>query len=365
MSSSSSASYKLISRRISKVISIGDVLIGGLNPVVVQTMTNTKTSDSKSTIEQIVRCYKLGAELIRVSVPDKESTYALNEIVRESPIPIIADVHFHYKRGVEAILAGAKCIRINPGNIGTKERASEIVKIAKDNNCTIRIGVNGGSIEEALLEKYKTPCPEALVESAINSIKILEDLDFFNTKISVKASDVMLCVKSYELLAKSCDYPLHIGITEAGTEKSGTIKSSVGLGYLLMQGIGDTIRVSLSTSPEREIPVAFGILKSIGLREYGVTIISCPSCARQKFDVCKVASEIEKRTEHIKKPIRISILGCVVNGIGEAKESDIGLTGAGSSNHLIYINGEPCEKIREGEDIVEKLMFHINDLEKI
>ncbi|QED22897.1 flavodoxin-dependent (E)-4-hydroxy-3-methylbut-2-enyl-diphosphate synthase [Candidatus Deianiraea vastatrix] len=347
--------YK-INRKKTREISVGDVKIGAGNPIVVQTMTNTLTSDAKATLEQIERCVKAGAEVIRVSVPDKESTDAMREISKNSPVPIIADVHFHYKRGIEAAQNGAKCLRINPGTIGSIDRAKEVVKAAKDNGCSIRIGVNAGSLEEKLLEKYQEPCPDALLESAMESVKILEDLDFYQTKISVKASDVMLAIKSYELLSAACDYPLHLGITEAGTRNIGTVRSSIGLGHLLMQGIGDTMRVSLSISPEEEIAVAYDILKSLKLRNRGVNIISCPSCARQQFDVCKTIAKIEAATAHIVKPISISVLGCVVNGIGEAKHTNIGITGAGSGQHLVYINGKPDHKIPAGSDVADHVI---------
>ena len=351
-------SYRKINRRKTRVISVGNVKIGGDNPIVVQTMTNTLTSDINGTLNQINKCFYAGAELIRLSVPDKESTHALKEISKNSPIPIVADVHFHYKRGIEAAQNGAKCLRMNPGNIGSIDRAREVVKAAKDFGCSIRIGVNAGSLEENLLEKYKSPCPDALLESAMNCIKILEDLDFFETKISVKASDVMLAIKSYELLARECDYPLHLGITEAGTRSIGTVRSAIGIGHLLMQGIGDTMRVSLSIDPHEEIGVAYDILKSLNLRARGVNIISCPSCARQQFDVCKTIDKIEKATIHIIKPITISVLGCVVNGIGEAKHTHIGITGAGSGQHLVYINGKPDHKIPAEADVAD----HVIDL---
>jgi (E)-4-hydroxy-3-methylbut-2-enyl-diphosphate synthase len=341
--------YKKIIRRKTRTVSVGKVLIGSEHPIAVQSMTNTLTTDIQGTLRQINKCYEAGADLMRVSVPDQESSEALKEIVKHSPVPIIADIHFHYKRGIEACKAGASCTRINPGNIGTKERAMEVVKAAKDCGSSIRIGVNVGSLGEEMLKKYHSPCPEALVESALNTAKILEDLDFFNFKISVKASDVMLMVKSYEMLAKQCDYPLHLGVTEAGPMASGVVKSSIGLGSLLMQGIGDTIRISLSAPPEDEIPVCFNVLKALELRTRGVNIVSCPSCARQQYDVIKVVSEVEAGTAHISKPIRISMLGCVVNGLGEALESDIGVTGAGSGNHLIYIKGKPELKVTSKE----------------
>ncbi len=349
-------SYKKITRRKTRVVSVGDVKIGGDNPIIVQTMTNTHTHDAKATIKQIRKCVKAGAELIRVSVPDVASTQALAQIVKASPVPIIADVHFHYKRGIEAAIAGAKCLRINPGTIGSADRAREMVKAAKDYGCSIRIGVNAGSLEEALLVKYKEPCPEALLESAMTSVKILEDLDFFETKISVKASNVMLAIKSYELVAAACDYPLHLGITEAGTRGIGTVRSSIGLGYLLMHGIGDTIRISLSVDPDQEIPVAYDILKSLDLRKRGVNIVSCPSCARQQFDVCKTITKIETKTAHITKPISISVLGCIVNGFGEAMHTNIGITGVGKGNASVYINGVRDHQIPAGEDVADHVI---------
>ena len=347
--------YKKIQRRKTRTVTVGNVLIGSEHQIAVQSMTNTLTTDINGTLNQINKCYELGADLMRVSVPDEESSKALKEIIKNSPIPIIADIHFHYKRGIEAVMAGAGCTRINPGNIGTKERAIEVVKAAKDYNSSIRIGVNVGSLGEAILKKYHSPCPEALVESALETAKILEDLDFFNFKISVKASDVILMVKAYKMLAAKCDYPLHLGVTEAGPYNSGVVKSSIGLGSLLMEGIGDTIRISLSNPPEEEIPVCYNVLKALELRTRGVNIVSCPSCARQQYDVIKVVSEIEKATANISKPLRISMLGCVVNGLGEALESDIGVTGAGSGNHLIYIDGKP-ELKATSENLVKEVL---------
>lgn len=352
----------IIKRRKTREISVGDVKIGGDNPVVVQTMTNTNAYDIKATLEQIDRCVKAGAELIRISVPDKESTEALKIITKESPVPIIADVHFHYKRGIEAAENGAKCLRINPGNIGSDDRAREMVKAAKANGCAIRIGVNAGSLDQQLLEKYHEPCAEAMLESAMNSVKILEDMDFFDTKISVKASDVFLAIESYQKLSEACDYPLHIGITESGTQSIGTVRSSIGLGYLLMQGIGDTIRVSVSTEPENEIPIAYNILKTLKLRNRGVNIISCPSCARQQFDVCKTIAKIETETANIVTPISLSLLGCVVNGLGEAKHTNIGITGAGSGQHLVYINGKQDHKIPAGNDVADHAIKLIQEM---
>ena len=351
-----------IKRRKTRVISVGDVKIGGDNEVVLQTMTNTQTSDKKSTIDQIIRCVNAGAQLVRVSVPDTDSTNALSGIVKASPVPIIADVHFHYKRGIEALKAGAKCIRINPGTLFKKEQLKEIVKAVKIEGASIRIGVNAGSLEEDLLQKYKRPCPEALSESAMRAVKLLEDADFFNTKISVKASDVMLMVKSYQIISQECDYPLHLGVTEAGTFFPSSIKSAIGIGSLLLSGIGDTIRVSSTVPPEEELPIAWEIVKSLGLRKRGVNIISCPSCSRQQFDVIKIVNEVERRTKDIEKHIEVSILGCVVNGIGEALYSQIGVTGAGSGNHLIYLNGKPFTKVKT-ENLADRIVELIRKIE--
>jgi (E)-4-hydroxy-3-methylbut-2-enyl-diphosphate synthase len=347
-------SYRNIKRRKSRQIFIGDVAIGGDSPISVQSMTNTKTTDIQGTIRQVNECHELGAQLMRISVPDEESSQALSKIIPNCPVPIIADIHFHYRRAIESAKAGAKCLRINPGNIGSKEKIREVINCAKDYGCAIRIGVNAGSLENDLLEKYQTPTPQALVESALRHIKILEDHDFFNFKISVKASDIFLACASYKELANICDYPLHIGITEAGSQFAGTIKSTIGIGNLLMDGIGDTIRISLSADPKEEVKVAFQILKSLGLREYGVTIISCPSCARQGFDVIKTVEEVERRVSHIKKPITISILGCVVNGLGEAQHTKIGITGGGNNRHNVYLNGKANHKTS-----TEELVDHI------
>ena len=355
--------YRTINRRKSRQIFVGNVPIGGDAPISVQTMTNTKTTDIQGTINQINQCYEVGAELIRISVPDQESSEALAKIIPHSPIPVIADIHFHYKRAIESAMAGAKCLRINPGNIGSTAKVKEVIKSAKDYGCSIRIGVNAGSLENDILQKYKTPTPEALIESANRHIKILEDNDFFNFKISVKASDVFLAVASYKALAETCDYPLHIGITESGSLSAGTVKSSIGLGTLLWQGIGDTIRVSLSADPQEEIKVANQILKTLGIRHRGVNIISCPSCARQGFDVIKTVEEVEKRVEHIKKPLTISILGCVVNGLGEAQHTQIGITGGGNDRHNIYIDGKPNHKTST-DNLVDHIVKLIEDLDK-
>ena len=343
-------SYQQIDRRKSRSINVGNVKVGGKAPISVQTMTNTLTSDVNATVAQIKRVVKTGADIVRVSVPDQESSYALKDICKKSTVPIIADIHFHYKRAIESAVNGAACLRINPGNIGSKEKVNEVIKAAKDYNCSIRIGVNGGSLEKKILEKYSEPNPQALVESALNNIKILEDNDFFNFKISVKASDIFLTIKAYEKLASICDYPLHLGITEAGSKRAGSIKSSIGLGQLLLNGIGDTIRVSLSDEPEEEVKVGYEILKSLGLRNRGVTIISCPSCARQQFPVIETVKKLEKSLEDITTPITVSIIGCVVNGPGEAKMTQIGITGGGNDTHMVYINGKKNHRIKN-EDL--------------
>ena len=332
--------YQIIKRRKSRVINVGNVKIGGNNPIAVQTMTNTLTSNSNDTISQIERCAKLGVDIVRVSIPDEDSSQSLKEIVKHSPVPIIADIHFHYKRAIEAAANGAACIRINPGNIGNIDRIKEVIKAAKDYNCSIRVGVNAGSLEKQVLDNYSEPNPDALVESAKLNIKILEDNDFFNFKISVKSSDIFMAVNAYKQLSQLCDYPLHLGITEAGTKRTGSIKSSIGIGNLLLSGIGDTIRVSLSDDPEEEVRVGFEILKSLGLRNRGVKIISCPSCARQQFQVIDIVKNLENKLDDISSPISVSIIGCVVNGPGEATMTDIGVTGGGNGTHMIYIDGK-------------------------
>ncbi len=342
--------WRDIQRKKTRKINVGNVEIGGDTPISVQSMTNTLTTDIKATVEQILSLEDVGADLVRVSCPDEESTSALKEIVKDISIPVIADIHFHYKRAIEAAESGASCLRINPGNIGSQDRVKEVIIAAKDNNCSIRIGVNAGSLEKELLEKYGEPCPDAMVESAVKHIRILEDNDFFNFKISCKASDVFLAVAAYYGISDICDYPLHLGITEAGGMMPGTIKSSIGLGSLLWAGIGDTIRVSLSAHPVEEIKVGFNILKSLNLRHRGVNVISCPSCARQEFNVIENVEELEKRLEHITTPMTLSVIGCVVNGPGEARETNIGLTG-GKSGHQIYLNGEKHHVLREGNMI--------------
>jgi len=362
--------WRNIYRRKSRRINVGNVPVGGDAPIAVQTMTNTLTTDIKSTIRQVVAASEAGADLVRVSVPDIESSKALKEIVKESPVPIVADIHFHYKRGIEAAEAGAACLRINPGNIGSEERVKEVIQAAKDNNCSMRIGVNAGSLEKDLLEKYGEPCPEAMVESGLDHIKILEDNDFHEFKISVKASDVFLSAAAYQALADATDAPLHLGITEAGGLMSGTIKSSIGLGSLLWLGIGDTIRVSLSADPVEEVKVGYDILKSLGLRHRGVNIISCPSCARQGFNVIETVKILEDRLAHVKTPMSLSIIGCVVNGPGEALMTDIGFTGGGAGNGMIYWAGKQDHRIGNDAmvdhivDLVEKRAKEI-DAEKI
>lgn len=347
--------YRDVARRKSRQISVGKVLVGGNAPIAVQSMTNALTSDAEATIKQVRQLEMAGADIVRVSCPDQDSTAALRTIVREVNCPIVADIHFHYKRAIEAAEAGAACLRINPGNIGSADRVREVVRAARDHGCSMRIGVNAGSLERSLLEKYGEPCPEAMVESALNHIALLEDLDFFELKVSCKASDVFLAVAAYQGLAEACDYPLHLGITEAGGLRGGTIKSAIGLGSLLWAGIGDTIRVSLSADPVEEVYAGFDILKSLGLRHRGVNVISCPSCARQNFEVIDTVAELERRLAHITTPMSLSVIGCVVNGPGEARETDIGLTGGGKEHHQVYINGEKHHVLREG-NIVDHLV---------
>ncbi len=349
--------WRNISRRKSRQIMVGNVPVGGDAPISVQTMTNTDTSDAKATIEQVQRAAVAGADIVRVSTPDEASTRALREIVAESPVPIVADIHFHYKRAIEAAEAGAACLRINPGNIGDAKRVSEVVRAAKDHGCSIRIGVNAGSLERHLLEKYGEPCPEAMVESALEHVKLLQDNDFHEFKISAKASDVFLAAAAYQALAEATDAPIHLGITEAGGFVSGTVKSAIGLGNLLWSGIGDTIRVSLSADPVEEVKVGYEILKSLGLRHRGVTIISCPSCARQGFDVIKTVSALEERLAHVTTSMSLSIIGCVVNGPGEALMTDIGFTGGGKDAGMVYLAGKQSHKMSN-----ERMIDHIVEL---
>ncbi len=337
--------WREIQRRKSRQIMVGSVPVGGDAPISVQTMTNTATTDVKGTLDQIRRAAGVGADIVRVSAPDEDSTRALKQICAESPVPIVADIHFHYKRAIEAAEAGAACLRINPGNIGDSKRVAEVVKAARDHNCSIRIGVNAGSLERHLLEKYAEPCPDAMVESGMDHIKLLQDQDFHEFKISVKASDVFLAAAAYQQLAEATDAPIHLGITEAGGLMSGTIKSAIGMGNLLWSGIGDTIRVSLSADPVEEVKVGFEMLKSLGLRHRGVNIISCPSCARQGFDVIKTVEALEQRLEHIKTPMSLSIIGCVVNGPGEALMTDVGFTGGGAGNGMVYLAGKQSHRM--------------------
>ena len=362
--------FRDILRRKTKIVKVGKVNVGGENPISVQSMTNTLTKDIKNTIKQIQEISKAGADIVRVSCPDQESSKALKEIVKHIDIPVVADIHFHYKRAIEAAENGADCLRIHPGNIGSTSKIKEVIEAAKSNNCSIRIGVNAGSLEKDILEKYKEPCPEALVESAMRNIKIIEDLNFSNFKVSVKSSDVFLSVKSYKQLSKQTDYPLHLGITEAGSYIPGSIKSAIGLGNLLMEGIGDTIRVSLSDDPVQEVKIGNEILKSIGLRNRGVKIISCPSCARQGFKVIDTVKLLEEKLSHINEPITLSIIGCVVNGPGEAALTDIGITGGGKESNMLYLNGVQTEKLSNNEiiskviDLVEKKAEEIQNSNK-
>ena len=360
MSLDSIRPWRQISRRKSREISVGNVKIGGDNPISVQTMTNTLTTDAEATIVQINAAAEAGADIVRVSCPDEESTTALRTICKNSPVPIVADIHFHYRRAIEAAEAGAACLRINPGNIGKAERVREVIKAACDHGCSMRIGVNAGSLERHLLEKYAEPCPDALVESALDHARILQDNDFHEFKISVKASDVFLAVGAYQQLAEAIDCPLHIGITEAGGLRAGTVKSAIGLGNLLWAGIGDTVRVSLSADPTEEVKAAYEMLKSLGLRRRGVTVISCPSCARQQFNVIETVQIIEDRLQHINEPISVSIIGCVVNGPGEARETDIGLTGGGKGTHQIYVSGLADHRL-SNEDLVEHIVGMVEE----
>ncbi len=350
--------WRNIYRRKSRQIMVGSVPVGGDAPISVQTMTNTVTTDIKGTIGQVLAAAEAGADIVRVSVPDQDSAVALKEIVRESPVPIVADIHFHYKRGIEAAEAGAACLRINPGNIGNADRVKEVIQAARDHNCSIRIGVNAGSLEKHLLDKYGEPTPDAMVESGMDHIKILQDHDFHEFKISVKASDVFMATAAYQQLGDLTDAPIHLGITEAGGLTSGTIKSAIGMGNLLWMGIGDTIRVSLSADPVEEVKVGYEILKSLGLRHRGVNIISCPSCARQGFDVIKTVETLEKRLEHIKTPMSLSIIGCVVNGPGEALMTDVGFTGGGAGSGMVYLAGKASHKM-SNDQMVEHIVEEV------
>jgi (E)-4-hydroxy-3-methylbut-2-enyl-diphosphate synthase len=358
--------WRNIDRRQSRRIMVGRVPVGGGAPISVQTMTNTLTTDVAGTVAQVQAAAEAGADIVRVSVPDEESSRALREIVRESPVPIVADIHFHYRRAIESAEAGAACLRINPGNIGSPERVREVVKAARDHGCSMRIGVNAGSLERHLLEKYGEPCPEAMVESGLDHIRLLQDQDFHEFKISVKASDVFLAAAAYQSLAEVTDAPIHLGITEAGGLRTGTVKSAVGLGFLLWMGIGDTIRVSLSADPVEEVRVGYEILKSLGLRTRGVQIISCPSCARQAFDVIKTVEALEGRLSHIKTPLSLSIIGCVVNGPGEALMTDVGFTGGGAGHGMVYLAGRQSHRMsneRMIDDIVEQVERRAAEIE--
>ncbi len=351
----SEAAYRQIARRRSRQIHVGGVAVGGGAPVSVQTMTNTDTDDVAATVAQVRVAEEAGVDIVRVSCPTEASTAALKDIVRQVKVPIIADIHFHYMRAIEAAKAGAACLRINPGNIGSAERVREVVKAAKDNGCSMRIGVNAGSLDKHLLEKYGEPCPEAMVESALQHARILEDNDFTEFKISVKASNVFLAVAAYRGLAAACDYPLHLGITEAGGLRRGTVQSALGIGALLWEGIGDTIRVSLSADPVEEVKVGFEILRTLDLRHRGVRVIACPSCARQGFDVVARVAEIEDRLAHIETPLTVSILGCVVNGVGEARHADIGIVGGQNDRHAVFMDGKRDHQV-EDADLVEHLV---------
>ncbi len=355
--------YREVKRKKTKTIKVGKVLVGGSAPITVQSMTNTPTTDVKSTIDQINSLEEKGADIVRVSCPDESSTQSLKNIIKNVNVPIVADIHFHYKRAIEAAKNGAACLRINPGNIGSKDRVLDVVKAAKDYNCSIRIGVNAGSLEKNLLDKYKEPCPEALVESAIYNVKLFEDNDFYNFKLSVKSSDIFLAIKSYEMLSEKCNYPLHLGITEAGGLITGSIKSSIGMGHLLMNGIGDTIRVSLSADPQEEVKAGYEILKSLNIRSRGVKIISCPSCARQAFPVIETVKALEEKLSHIKTPITLSIIGCVVNGPGEASQTEIGLTGGGNDSNLLYLSGIPHKKV-VNEKIISQVVKLVEEKAK-
>jgi (E)-4-hydroxy-3-methylbut-2-enyl-diphosphate synthase len=350
--------FRDIKRRKTKVINVGNIKIGGDNPISVQSMTNTLTTNVKDTIKQINEIQKEGADLVRVSCPDESSSKALKEITKHIDIPIIADIHFHYKRAIEAADNGASCLRINPGNIGNKEKIKEVIKAANNNNCSIRVGVNAGSLEKDILDKYEEPCPEALVESAIRNIRILEDENFFDLKVSVKSSDIFLSIEAYRQLSKKTDYPLHLGITEAGSFVPGSIKSSIGIGSLLLDGIGDTIRISLSDDPVKEVKIGNEILKSLNIRNRGVKIISCPSCARQGFQVINTVKILEEKLSHIKTPITLSVIGCVVNGPGEAAMTDVGITGGKKGNNMLYLSGIQSEKVLT-KDIIARVVSEV------
>jgi (E)-4-hydroxy-3-methylbut-2-enyl-diphosphate synthase len=346
-----------IKRRVSRQIMVGNVAVGGDAPISVQSMTNTDTCDVAATVAQIKRLEAACADIVRVSVPSMEAAEAFREIRSQVAVPLVADIHFDYKIALKVAEYGVDCLRINPGNIGREDRVRAVIDAAKDRNIPIRIGVNAGSLEKELQRKYGEPTPEALVESAMRHIDILDKLDFQDFKLSVKASDVFMAVAAYRLIASQIEQPLHLGITEAGALRGGTVKSSVGLGMLLMDGIGDTIRVSLAADPVEEIKVGYEILKSLKLRSKGINFIACPSCSRQNFDVIGTMNELEARLEDVTTPLDVAVIGCIVNGPGEAKEADIGLTG-GTPNNLVYVAGQKDHKVQNPElvDHLEKLI---------
>jgi (E)-4-hydroxy-3-methylbut-2-enyl-diphosphate synthase len=349
--------WRAIQRRVSRKIRVGSVEVGGDAPIAVQSMTNTLTADAAATIDQVRQLEEAGADIVRVSCPDEESTAAFRAIAKAATVPLVADIHFHYKRGVEAAEAGAACLRINPGNIGSPDRVREVIAAARDHGCAMRIGVNAGSLERDLLEKYGEPCPDAMVESALRHARILQDHDFHEFKISVKASDIFMTVAAYQLLSEAIDCPLHLGITEAGALRTGTVKSAIGMGSLLWAGIGDTIRVSLAADPVEEVKVGFDMLKSLGLRHRGVNIIACPSCARQGFNVIATVEALEARLAHISTPLSLSIIGCVVNGPGEALMTDLGFTGGGKGAGMVYVAGRQDHKVDN-----DRMVDHIVEL---
>lgn len=347
-------------RKSTRKVMVGDVQIGSGADIVIQSMTNSDTRDVEETLKQIRMLYNAGCQIIRCAVPDMEACDSLKEIIKESPIPVVADIHFDYKLAIKSIENGVSALRINPGNIGSEDRIKAVVEKAKENNIPIRIGVNSGSLEKDILEKYKSPTAEALVESALRHIKILEKFDFQNIVISIKSSNVSTMIESYRLMSSKCDYPLHLGVTESGTVFKGTIKSSIGIGTLLAEGIGDTLRVSLTSDPVEEIKVAKEILKALGLRKGGIEFISCPTCGRTSIDLIGIAKEVEKRIEGINKDIKIAVMGCIVNGPGEAREADIGIAG-GKGEGIIFKKGQIVKKVKE-ENLVEELMKEIESL---
>ena len=347
--------WRAIHRRPSRKIRVGKVEVGGDAPITVQSMTNTLTANAAATIEQVRQLEEAGADIVRVSCPDEDSTAAFRAIAKAATVPLVADIHFHYKRGIEAAEAGAACLRINPGNIGNAARVRDVIQAARDHGCSMRIGVNAGSLERDLLEQYGEPCPQAMVDSALRHARILQDHDFHEFKISVKASDIFMTVAAYQMLAEAIDCPLHLGITEAGALRTGTVKSSIGMGSLLWAGIGDTIRVSLAADPVEEVKVGFDMLKSLGLRHRGVNIIACPSCARQGFNVIETVQKLEQRLAHISTSMSLSIIGCVVNGPGEALMTDVGFTGGGKGAGMVYVAGKQHHK-QDNEGMVDHIV---------